>query len=82
MESPFKRGDKVSILPHRSKNEDGTIKDVIGVVTDPCRATDMRRLDGSAVGFYVMVRCPSARDLSNPSAEDLGYHATSLELVR
>jgi hypothetical protein len=79
--SPFKQGDKVSIIPHRGKNEDGTVKHVIGVVTDPCKLTDMTRLDGSKVGFYVMVRCPSMRNISDPRAEDLGYHAASLELV-
>jgi hypothetical protein len=77
MESPFKVGDRVSIIPHRSKE-----RDVIGVVTDPCRLTDMKRLDGTPVGFYVMVRCPSSKDLSNPRAEDMGFHASSLELVR
>lgn len=79
--SPFQVGDKVSIIPHRSRNEDGSVKHVIGVVTDPCRLTDMTRLDGSRVGFYVMVRCPGARDIANPSAEDLGYHAASLEKI-
>lgn len=77
----FQVGDKVSIIPHRGVNEDGSVKHVVGVVTDPCRPTDMVRLDGSKVGFYVMVRCPSAKDISNPQAEDLGYHAQSLERV-
>jgi hypothetical protein len=70
--SPFKQGDKVSIIPHRGRNEDGTVKHTIGVVTDPCKLTDMTRLDGSKVGFYVMVSI---------KGQDLGYHAASLELV-
>ena len=70
--SPFQVGDKVSIIPHRSRNEDGSVKHVIGVVTDPCRPTDMTRLDGSPVGFYVVV------DLKGVQ---LGYHAASLERI-
>lgn len=79
--SPFKIGDRVAIIPHRGTNDDGSVKEVMGIVTNPCKLTDMKRLDGTPVVFYVMVRCPSMRDISNPRAEDLGYHAVSLELV-
>lgn len=72
MNSPFNVGDKVSIIPHRGTNEDGSAKHVVGVVSDPCRPTDMLRLNGSPVGFYVVV------DLKGMQ---LGYHAASLERV-
>ena len=66
----FQPGDKVAIIPHRSRNEGGSVKDVIGVVTDPRRETDMIRLNGDPVGFYVMVQIAD---------KELGYHERSLE---
>lgn len=77
MNSPFVAEQHVHIIPHRSRNEDGSIKETLAVVTDPCRPTDMVRLDGSAVGFYVMVRDPF-----DGLRKERGYHACSLESIK
>lgn len=77
MNSPFAIEQRVHIIPHRSKHEDGSVKEALAVVIDPCRPTDMLRLDGSAVWFYVMVRDPVDK-----TGAERGYHACSLESIK
>jgi hypothetical protein len=73
--APFKAGDRVAIIPHRDKNEDGTVKETFGIVTNPHDPTDMKRLDGTPVGHYVRLQRVGARN----DLEQLGYHEASLE---
>lgn len=70
----FKIGDRVAIIPHRGQNDDGSVKEVFATVTNPHDPTDMTRLDGSPVGFYVRV-------IINTRQADLGYHEQSLQLA-
>lgn len=72
----FQIGDKVTIPAHRDvkTNADGTVtvKDVEGVVTNPHDPTDMMRLNGDPVRFYVRVRIKD---------REYGYHEVSLRKV-
>jgi hypothetical protein len=69
----FQIGDKVEVIPHRGKADDGTVIEVHGVVENPHDPTDMIRLDGTPVGHYVRVRIGAQRDL--------GYHEQSLRVI-
>lgn len=71
----YQAGDRVEILPHRTFDRDGKIvSQHFGKVIDPHRATDMRRIDGTPVGFYVDVR-------ELPTMYTGGYHEASLVLA-
>lgn len=69
-------GDTVTITPNATKLPDGTIQPVYAVVVNPYRPTDMVRVDGAPVGFYVDVVL-----LTNRNGPALGYHAESLQKV-
>lgn len=70
----FQLNDPVEILPHRSKDADGTVKRVLARVTNPHDPTDMVRINGEPVGFYVRVAL-------KPGGPELGYHEQSLRLI-
>lgn len=66
----FKTGDRVVILPHSSEESK-----VCGTVVNPCDPTDMLRLDGSPVGFYVRV------DIDGKDKPTPGWHNKYPELT-
>ena len=72
----FNYGDRVAIKPHARTLDDGKIDPDLATVTNPHDPTDMTRLNGDKVGFYVRVK----RD-KTPHITDSGYHLSSLELV-
>lgn len=72
----LRTGDTVTITPNATKLPDGTIQPVYAVVVNPHRPTDMVRVDGTPVVFYVDVVPLAHRD--TPA---LGYHAESLQKV-
>ena len=74
---PFKTGDRVRIIPHREKIDDEHFKERYAVVTDPHVPTDMRRIDGSAVGFYVAVE----PEIRTPKTVPELFHEASLALA-
>lgn len=72
----FHTGDTVTITPNATKLPDGTIQPVHAIVANPHRPTDMVRVDGTPVGFYVDVVLLTGRN-----GPLLGYHAESLQKV-
>jgi len=61
----FKEGDKVVVKHQREMGE--------CIVTNPCEQTDMTRIGGEPVGFYVRI--------DTPKAKNQGYHEENLEKV-
>lgn len=70
----YARGDRVIIIPHRTKLPDGTIKEHYGVVLCPWVPTDITLVTGEHIDHYVQV-LPTYPSL--PS----GYHESSLQLA-
>ncbi len=67
-------GDRVSIIPHRSKNDDGSVRHVLATVVTPHRETGATLINGDPVVFYVDVKIDNVPGVH-------GYHEASLELV-
>jgi hypothetical protein len=73
----FNQGDRVAIIPHTDRLPDGTVREDLATVTNPCQPTDVLRITGEPVGHYVLVE----RD-ARPGVRDLGYHEASLRLIK
>lgn len=69
----FKPGDLVSIVPHRIDREGEPTIHTLARVVNPCRPTDMVRVTGEPVRFYVDVEI-----LDRPGKLH-AFHEASLE---
>lgn len=66
----FKVGDLVSIIPHRREEADGTVTHALAQVVNPRRNTEMRRISGEPVEFYVDVEMVEVTELAKTTGAD------------